>query len=196
MPAHGAMTTHEGQMLASYVVQQLGGVRAAAYGLTDEQIALTPTASSLSVGGLVKHVTSCATSWLDKALAAPGTPPAVDLEAAQAAYGQEFTVTDADSAASLIAALDALIARVETEVPELDLTAAVPVPDAPWFPKDLDAWNVRWVLLHLVEEVARHAGHADIIRESIDGATMYELLAGMEGWPETPWLKPWQPVAV
>ncbi len=74
--------------------------------------------------------------------------------------------------------------------------AAVPVPrDAPWFPKDVDAWSVRWVAMHLVEELARHAGHADIVRESIDGATMYELVAAREGWPETPWLKPWRPAA-
>jgi hypothetical protein len=47
-------------------------------------------------------------------------------------------------------------------------------------------------VLHLIEEVARHAGHADIVRESIDGATMYELMAAAEGWPETEWLKPWR----
>ena len=54
---------------------------------------------------------------------------------------------------------------------------------------------MRWVLLHLVEELARHAGHADLIRESIDGATMYELMAGVEGWPATEWLQPWEPAA-
>ena len=64
-----------------------------------------------------------------------------------------------------------------------DLDAAVPVPhDIPWFPKDQEAWSVRWVILHVINELARHAGHADIIRESIDGATMYELIAGLEGW--------------
>ena len=75
-----------------------------------------------------------------------------------------------------------------------DLDAAVPVPrDAPWFPKDVDAWSVRWVILHLCNELARHAGHADIIRESIDGATMYELIAGAEGAEPQPWLTPWRP---
>ena len=44
------------------------------------------------------------------------------------------------------------------------------------------AWSVRWVILHVINELARHAGHADIIRETIDGATMYELIAGLEGW--------------
>jgi hypothetical protein len=76
---------------------------------------------------------------------------------------------------------------------EADLDTKVPVPhEVPWFPKDLDFWNVRWVGMHLVEELTRHAGHGDIIRESIDGATMYELMAAAEGWPETDFLKPWK----
>lgn len=60
-----------------------------------------------------------------------------------------------------------------------DLGRPVPVPKGvPWFPDDLDEWSVRWVLLHLIEETARHAGHADIIRESVDGATSGPLIAG------------------
>jgi hypothetical protein len=62
----------------------------------------------------------------------------------------------------------------------------------PWFPSDVEAWSVRWVLLHLIEEVGRHAGHADIIRESVDGATAMPLMAAAEGWPATPWLQPWR----
>ena len=73
-----------------------------------------------------------------------------------------------------------------------DLDAAVPVPrDIPWFPKDQKAWSVRWVILHVINELARHAGHADIVRESIDGATMYELIAGLEDWEIEGWVKPW-----
>ena len=73
-----------------------------------------------------------------------------------------------------------------------DLGQAVPVPQGvPWFPDDVDAWSVRWVLLHLIQETARHAGHADIVRESLDGATAFPLLAAVEGWPATPWLQPW-----
>ncbi len=50
---------------------------------------------------------------------------------------------------------------------------------------------MRWVLLHLIEEIARHGGRADIIRESIDGAT-YPLHAAAERWPD-PWFQPWEP---
>ena len=53
--------------------------------------------------------------------------------------------------------------------------------------------EVRWVLLHLIEELARHAGHADILREHIDGGTMYPIMAAAEHWPESPWMQPWQP---
>jgi hypothetical protein len=63
----------------------------------------------------------------------------------------------------------------------------------PWNRNDLVFWTLRWVLLHLIQETARHAGHADIIRESVDGATSYPLLAAAEGWPATDWLKPWTP---
>jgi len=43
--------------------------------------------------------------------------------------------------------------------------------DAPVARQDLAPYNLRWVLVHLIEETARHAGHADIIRETLDGAT-------------------------
>lgn len=65
--------------------------------------------------------------------------------------------------------------------------------DSPWFPSDVDAWSVRWVLLHLIQEAARHAGQADIVREAIDGATGLPQMAAAESWPETPWLQPWRP---
>jgi hypothetical protein len=52
--------------------------------------------------------------------------------------------------------------------------------------------SVRWVLLHLIEETARRAGHADLVREALDGAA-FPLLAALEGWPATPWLQPWAP---
>jgi hypothetical protein len=64
-----------------------------------------------------------------------------------------------------------------------DLGQPVPVPrGVPWFPADVEAWSARWVLLHMIQETARHAGHADIIRESLDGETAYRLMAAAEGW--------------
>ena len=99
-----------------------------------------------------------------------------------------------ETLAQLLAALETQNAESLRLVQTADLDAAVPVPrDAPWFPAEVSAWSVRWVFGHLITELARHAGHADIIRESIDGATMYELVAAAEGMAPQPWLTPWQP---
>lgn len=73
-----------------------------------------------------------------------------------------------------------------------DLARRVPLPSAPWYP-DPERCTVRWVLLHLVEETARHAGHADIVREALDGALSGSLMAAVEGWPENEWVMPWRP---
>ncbi|NHN55439.1 DUF664 domain-containing protein [Calidifontibacter sp. DB0510] len=193
MPAHVPSLTTEPELLGAYINQQLDGIRGAAYGLTEEQAHATPTKSTLSIAALVNHVTNASNSWLDRVEAAPGEPTKIaSADEAAAQYAAEWNPTE--SLAELDASVQQLQQRVTDVCGRVDMTTEVPVPsDAPWWPKDTQTWQVRWVLLHLVEEVARHAGHADIIRESIDGATMYELKAGLEGWPETDWLKPWAP---
>ena len=91
----------------------------------------------------------------------------------EAGYEQEFTLGPDETLADVLAALDEVAKETEAvDRGHRDLGQAVPVPKGvPWFPDDIDAWWVRWVLLHLIEEIGRHAGHADIVRESIDGAT-------------------------
>lgn len=82
---------------------------------------------------------------------------------------------------------DAVIA----EIPDLGQRVPVP-PGVAWFPGEVTAWSLRWVLRHLIEETTRHAGHAEIIRESLDGATALLLMAAMEKWPANPWVQPWE----
>lgn len=183
--------------LKEYLYAQQYAFHAIAYGLTDEQARSTPSVSALSIGGLIKHVTNCQRGWMERVAAAPqmcesDTRPMADQAAS---YGDDFVMRDDETLTDLLAALDRQNAETIRLVETADLGAPVPVPQhVPWFPKDVDAWSVRWVVFHMIEELARHAGHGDIIRESIDGATLYELLAGLEGWPETEWLKPFVPV--
>jgi hypothetical protein len=182
MPGLAPPLTDERQLLLAYVAQQRDGVRYAAHGLTDEQARLAPTASPLTVGGLVKHAAQMERSWIDTAL---------QRESAPVDYDAGFRLGDGESLADALADLEAAGRETETAFARLGLDDPVPVPrGVPWFPDDVEAWSVRWVLLHLVEELARHAGHADIIRESIDGATMYQLMAAAEGWPATEWMEP------
>jgi hypothetical protein len=196
MAAQVPPVADERENLLAYVDQQRDAFVAVSFGLTEEQIRLAPTAGTLTIGGLIKHVTTTERAWAARMAAAPDAPPPPAASTADQAraYGEDFRVTDDDTLESLLAALAAQGEVTREVLGSADLSAPVPVPrDAPWFPKDVEAWSVRWVAGHLVEELARHAGHADIIREAIDGATMYELVAAREGWSETPWLKPWRP---
>ncbi|MGC4112142.1 MAG: DinB family protein [Nocardioides sp.] len=192
MPLHVPPVADEKDAIHAFLAQGQDAFRAAIHGLSPHQASLAPSASSLSVGGLVKHVTGTQRGWLATVEAAP--EPAV-REGGVDEYLDGFTFRENDSLEELLARFDEVSAAVLDAVRRLDLDTAVPVPDAPWFPKDVAAWTVRWVWWHLMEELARHAGHADIVRETIDGATMYALVAAREGLPDLPWLKAWKPAA-
>jgi Protein of unknown function (DUF664) len=190
MPGQAPFHTDEHDLLLGYVTQQREVLHLTAYGLTDEQ-ARTPAAvpSPLTVGGLIKHVAGVERNWIDMMLERERPASAEDD------YVRGFTMGPDETLAEVLA--DARGVGEETErvvraIP--DLGQRVPVPKGvPWYPDDLDAWSVRWVLMHLVSETARHAGHADIVREAIDGATAFPLMAAAEGWPATPWMQPWEP---
>jgi hypothetical protein len=189
MPGQVAALTDERDLLLAYINQQRDGIRYAAFGLTDEQARLTPTAGALSIGGLVKHVTETERGWMDTVLQRERP-----VEGAPDRYADGFRLGDDEPLLDALARLDEVAKETEAIIAGIDdLGRAVPVPDEPWFPKGVECWTVRWVLLHLIEEIARHAGHADIVREAIDGATMHPLMAAVEGWPATDWLQPWRP---
>jgi len=189
MPGNVPPVADEREGLLAFLAQQRYVLTLAAYGLTDEQARMTPSSSQLSVGGLVRHVTATERAWMDRAMLRPVRGEGVDD------YVAHFRMSQDQTLSGLLADYEAAARETEADVAQIpDLGRPVPVPrDAPWFPQDVDAWSVRWVLLHVIEETARHAGHADIIRESIDGATAFPLMAAAEGWPATQWLQPWTP---
>jgi uncharacterized damage-inducible protein DinB len=192
MPALPPPVRTEQEGLLAFLAQQRQALRHAAYGLTEEQLRLAPSASALSVGGLVKHVALTERQWIQGTVL--GRP---EHRGGQDEYARGFVLADDETMADLLDLQATVAAETEASVAEIDdLDHPVPVPrDAPWFPADVEAWSLRWVLLHVIQESARHAGHADIVRESVDGATQYELLAAAEGWPATDWLTPWRPKA-
>ena len=176
--------------LLRFLEQQRYVLRVAGHGLTDEQARLAPTSSSLSVGGLIKHVAATEDGWIDTVLQIPPKP----FNESMADYADAYRLREDETLAGVLARYEEVAARTAEVIAGIsDLGQEVPVPKGiPWLPQDVDAWSVRWVLLHLIEETARHAGHADIIREHVDGGTAFPLMAAVEGWPETPWVKPWQ----
>ncbi|MGV9800642.1 DinB family protein [Mycobacterium sp. NPDC003449] len=195
MPGMPAPAGDERQTLINFIEFQQNAFFAVAHGLTDDQARATPSVSALSVGGLIKHAAGVQKGWAERAAHAPAAPPPDPrpVEEQMAEYTDQYVMRDDETLAGLLDALKAQNAETLRVFAGQDLDASVPVPrNVPWFPQDLDHWTVRWVALHLIEELSRHAGHADIIRESIDRATMYELMAAEEQWPETDWIRRWR----
>ncbi|POX55710.1 hypothetical protein C3489_08965 [Streptomyces sp. Ru71] len=158
--------------LLSFLAEQRGGIRRAVLGLTEEQAASRPSASELSLAGLVKHVAEVEQSWVARA---KGEPPAVKRD--ESNWPECFRLVGGETLAQQLAYWERVAAETEAfvrQAPSLDDTFALP--DEPWFPPD-ERVSLRWLCLHLIRETARHAGHADIIRESLDGRTAFELVA-------------------
>jgi uncharacterized damage-inducible protein DinB len=189
MPGFVPPVGNEKDTLLGYLIHQRYVVRLTAYGLDDEQAREARAPSPLTVGGIVKHLTAVERFWMQVVQQRV-------QDTGQDDYQDNFKVGDGESLEALFAAYDEAGTETDAIVRALDLGEPVPVPkDVPWFPTDVDAWSVRWVVLHLIEETARHAGHADIVREAIDGATAFPLRAAAEGWPASPWLTPWEPAS-
>lgn len=195
MPALAPPVADERSALREFLAFHQSAYFAVSHGLTDDQARSTPSVSALSIGGLVKHATGMQRSWMARVAAAPDAPPKDPrpFEQIAAGFADQHVMRPDETLAGLLEAFETQNATSLRLVENADLDAAVPVPrDIPWFPKDQQAWSVRWVILHVINELARHAGHADIIRETIDGATMYELIAAREDWAIEGWVQPWK----
>ncbi|MUL40602.1 DinB family protein [Streptomonospora sp. PA3] len=161
----------------------IGAVR----GLDDEQIRLRPTVSALCLGGLVKHVASTEEAWLRFAVEGPAAmrfdlPDGVTWDDLMAGTARElpqwiidrendFAMLPGDTLEGILRRYERVAERTEEVVASLpDLSATHPLPEAPWSEPGAE-YSVRRVLIHVIAETTQHAGHADILRETIDGRT-------------------------
>jgi hypothetical protein len=146
-------------------------------GLTDDQARQRTTASELTLGGLIKHVADTERGWVDFILTGPDAvgggadwsegaeiPPEV-LEM----WAGKFRLLPDETLAGVLAEYEEVARRTDDLVATLpDLEVSQPLPEAPWFEKGARR-SARRVFLHIIAETAQHSGHADIIRESLDG---------------------------
>src|SRR5579871_5540642 len=137
-------------------------------GITDEQARARTTVSELCLGGIIKHLTSVETRWTSFIEDGPGAMGDAGPDSA-ARHAATFVVDDGETLSGLLEAYDEAAGRTAAllaALPTLDATQ--PLPKAPWFEAGA-SWTARRTILHLLTETAQHAGHADIIREAIDG---------------------------
>ncbi|MFD4414266.1 DinB family protein [Streptomyces sp. NPDC058476] len=156
-------------------------------GLSDEQAGKRPTVSALCLGGLIKHVASTEEGWMRFVLEGPSAirydlPEGVtwaDLEAGTAREvpqwaidrQNDFRMLPGETLAGILERYEQIAARSEKVIASVpDLSATHPLPEAPWHEPGA-VRSVRRVLAHVIAETAQHAGHADILRETLDGQT-------------------------
>ncbi|MEU6283114.1 DinB family protein [Streptomyces sp. NPDC047028] len=171
MTASSSLTGERADVLA-LLTKHRELLRGTTRGLTDEEAGLRTTKSELCLGGLIKHVAAVERNWT--AFIVEGPSAMGDFTAMTeedwARRADEFRMLPGETLEGVLATYADVAAHTDSLLATLpDLDAAQPLPKAPWFEPDTH-WSARRVLLHIVAETAQHAGHADIIRESLDGA--------------------------
>jgi hypothetical protein len=135
-------------------------------GLTDEQATQRTTASELTLAGLIKHVAHTEQKWAD--FAQRGAEAFDTSNWSIEAWKAEWSLQPGETLAGVLAEYEQIAHRTDELIATLDLDASYELPKAPWFEPGA-RWSVRRVVLHLIAETSQHAGHADILRESLDG---------------------------
>jgi uncharacterized damage-inducible protein DinB len=174
----------EREALLAFLGQQRDALRYAAHGLSDDQTSARPTVSELTLAGLIKHASRVEQAWTTFL-----TTGDTSVFVPEDDWADGFRLVDGETLDDVIALSEEqarLTEKVVAGLPDLGAPLPPTIDLVPWIPGGI-VWTPRWVLLHLIEETARHAGHADIIRESIDGATCWTVMAAAEGWPEQDW---------
>jgi hypothetical protein len=177
--------------LVRYLEQQLDALRAAAVGLTEEQIRMRPCRSALSIGGILKHVTYGMHGALQRF--AGGSTSEVD-DAGYEAYMASFALADDETGSGALAEFDEVRDQYLAAIAAVDPSAPTTEPPSPWYGIfDARSANARYYLVHQIEEMARHAGHADIIREELDGMAVPAIMLSEAGAPANDFFQPYVP---
>ncbi|HEY1824219.1 MAG TPA: DinB family protein [Trebonia sp.] len=147
-------------------------LRFTARDLDDEQARQRTTVSELTIGGLIKHVTAVERNWAGFIVHGPTAAPDFSnlTEADYKAWSEGFRLLPDETIAGVLAEYEDAAKQTDELVATLpDLDVDHPLPPAPWNAPG-ERWSARRTLLHVATETAQHAGHADIIRETLDGA--------------------------
>ncbi|MGJ5756066.1 uncharacterized protein DUF664 [Streptomyces puniciscabiei] len=162
---HESLTSDERAELLQALAEQRELLLITVRGLTDAEAARRTTVSELTLGGIVKHLARGERVWARIMAKGDGELPEGMLDLGR------YRMADGDTLAALLAEYAAGTRALEAAVAALPgLGRTVPLPRTPWSPPETVHWSARRILLHLIRETAQHAGHADIIREALDGA--------------------------
>ncbi|MBF6468093.1 DUF664 domain-containing protein [Nocardia beijingensis] len=158
-------TEQEREDLIAMLADQRELFRITLRGIDDEQARRRTTVSELTLGGLLHHLVSCERHWTTVIVRRDEN---AELDISK--FGGEYVMAADETVAGLLADWDEVAAATAELIRTVDdLDVSIPTPTSPWVPERI--WqSVRYTVLHILREIAHHSGHADIIREALDGA--------------------------
>lgn len=165
------LVSDETTSLLAWLDYHRATLRLKAHGLTQQQLAQRLPPSELTLGGLVKHMALVESSWLSRVLRDEPMLPPFDTADWDADSDWEFHSAAQDTPEELAALHDASIAASDAILRDALADGGLDTRSAKAGRRTGEHFDLRWILTHLIEEYARHNGHADLIRERIDGAT-------------------------
>ncbi|GAA3550410.1 DinB family protein [Kribbella ginsengisoli] len=167
-PLHGS----EVAILRGALAYQRDTLRWKCAGLTGEQLAQQCPPTGMTLGGLMKHLSLVESQWFDHWFRDAGYAPPFDgVDWAVTEDDWEFESARDDPPEELRALFDEAVRRSDAVVDEALTRGGLDEESVRRSPKTAQTFTLRWILVHMIEEYARHNGHADLIRESIDGQT-------------------------
>lgn len=154
----------ERELLVSFLDYQRGTIASKVQGLDQSQTGRALAPSTLTLGGLVKHLTLVEESWFSERFEGRPISAPWDTVDWDDDRDWDFRTGASEEPSDLLTRYAAACQRSNAIIADAELDAL-----AQWTGADGLNPNLRWILLHMIEETARHAGHADLIREAIDG---------------------------
>jgi uncharacterized damage-inducible protein DinB len=175
-PSPNASSSPERDDLVSSLQRHRGFLLHTVSGITDDQARQRTTVSELTLGGLIKHVAQTERQWADFMVNGPGESPQIDWESVDwtnpppevADFMDSHRMREDETLGDLLARYEEVAAATDALVRDVALDQDHPLPKAPWYEPGA-RWTARRTLLHILAETSQHAGHADIIREALDG---------------------------
>ncbi len=167
-PLHG----DEVAVLRGFLTYHRDTLRWKCSGLTQEQLALPLPPTDMTLGGIMKHIALVESYWFEVTYAGGVyLPPYDPVPWADDDYDYEFRTARDDTPAELRALFDEAVRRADAVIDDALSRGGLEQESARVGRRTGSTFSLRWILVHMIEEYCRHNGHADLIRQSIDGQT-------------------------
>ncbi|MEW1952414.1 DinB family protein [Terrabacter sp. NPDC080008] len=165
------LAADEATTLVAFLDYHRDTLRQKTEGLTAEQLAQPLAPSSLTLGGLLKHVALNEASWFGEVLHGRPLPEPWASADWDADRDWELTSAKHDSPEELRRQMDESVEQARRDIDAALAEGGLEFRSAELSRKENQSFTLRWILLHMIEEYARHNGHADFLREAVDGVT-------------------------